>query len=63
MAWALTALLVSHTNNMIGELSCLKGLQGAKGYPFLLALPRGLIITCSTSPDRSRTPQEAGRFG
>lgn len=34
VGWALTALLVSHTNNMIGELSCLKGLQGAKGYPF-----------------------------
>jgi hypothetical protein len=34
LAWAMTALLVSHTNNMIGELSCLKGLQGAKGYPF-----------------------------
>jgi hypothetical protein len=32
-AWAMTALLVSHTNNTIGELSCLKGLQGAKGYP------------------------------
>jgi hypothetical protein len=34
VGWALTALVVSHTNNMIGELSCLKGLQGAKGYPF-----------------------------
>jgi hypothetical protein len=34
IGWALTALLVSHTNNMIGELSCLKGFQGAKGYPF-----------------------------
>lgn len=34
VGWALTALIVSHTNNMIGELSCLKGLQGAKGYPF-----------------------------
>ncbi|HLC03265.1 MAG TPA: DinB family protein [Anaerolineales bacterium] len=34
LGWALTALLVSHTNNMIGELSCLKGLQGARGYPF-----------------------------
>jgi len=34
LAWVLTALVVSHTNAMIGELSCLKGLQGAKGYPF-----------------------------
>jgi hypothetical protein len=34
VGWVLNVLLVSHTNNMIGEISCLKGLQGAKGYPF-----------------------------
>lgn len=27
-------LVVSHLNNMIGEIAVLKGLQGAKGYPF-----------------------------
>ncbi len=32
--WVLAALLVSHLNNMIGEISCLKGIQGAQGYPF-----------------------------
>jgi hypothetical protein len=34
LSWCLNALLISHLNNMIGEISCLKGLQGAKGYPF-----------------------------
>jgi hypothetical protein len=32
--WVLNALVVSHLNNMAGEISVLKGLQGAKGYPF-----------------------------
>ena len=32
--WILAALLVSHLNNMSGEISALKGIQGAKGYPF-----------------------------
>ena len=32
--WLLSALLTSHINNMAGEISCLKGLQGGKGYPF-----------------------------
>jgi hypothetical protein len=32
--WILSALVASHINNMAGEISCLKGLQGAKGYPF-----------------------------
>jgi len=27
-------ILLSHANNHCGEISCLKGLQGAKGYPF-----------------------------
>ncbi len=30
----LTALVASHLNNMAGEISVLKGLQGGKGYPF-----------------------------
>jgi hypothetical protein len=34
LSWCLNALVISHVNNMIGEISCLKGLQGAKGYPF-----------------------------
>jgi hypothetical protein len=32
--WILSALVTSHMNNMSGEISCLKGLQGAPGYPF-----------------------------
>ena len=34
LSWCLNALVISHLNNMTGEISCLKGLQGAKGYPF-----------------------------
>jgi hypothetical protein len=34
VAWVLTALVISHLNNMVGEISVLKGLQGAKGYPW-----------------------------
>jgi hypothetical protein len=34
VGWALGALLIGHINNMSGEISCLKGLQGTKGYPF-----------------------------
>ena len=30
----ITMTAVIHTSNHIGEISCLKGLQGAKGYPF-----------------------------
>lgn len=26
--------IVQHINNHLGEISCLKGMQGAKGYPF-----------------------------
>lgn len=33
-SYAFAAIIASHTNNMIGEISCLKGLQGAKGYPW-----------------------------
>jgi len=34
LSWCITALVVSHLNNMVGEISALKGIQGAKGYPF-----------------------------
>ena len=34
VAWMLNVLVAGHLNNMAGELSCLKGLQGLKGYPF-----------------------------
>ena len=34
VGWCLAALLIGHLNNMAGEISCLKGLQGAQGYPF-----------------------------
>lgn len=34
VGWVLNALLIGHINNMAGEISALKGLQGAKGYPF-----------------------------
>lgn len=32
--WVFNALVISHLNNMIGEISCLKGIQGTRGYPF-----------------------------
>ena len=34
LSWCLNALVISHLNNMIGEVSVLKGIQGVKGYPF-----------------------------
>jgi hypothetical protein len=34
LAWALSMMVIAHANNLCGEISCLKGLQGAKGYPF-----------------------------
>jgi len=34
VAWVLSALVISHLNNMTGEMSALKGVQGAKGYPW-----------------------------
>ena len=34
VAWVLSALVISHLNNMAGEISALKGVQGAKGYPW-----------------------------
>ena len=32
--WCLSALVTGHINNMAGEISALKGVQGARGYPF-----------------------------
>ena len=34
VSWILNALVASHLNNLAGEISALKGVQGAKGYPF-----------------------------
>jgi hypothetical protein len=34
VSWCINALIVSHLNNMAGEISVLKGIQGVKGYPF-----------------------------
>jgi hypothetical protein len=34
VSWILNALVASHLNNMAGEISALKGVQGLKGYPF-----------------------------
>ena len=31
---ALSRRIVAHVDNIAGEISCLKGLQGLKGYPF-----------------------------
>jgi len=33
VAWVFSAFLSSHASNMTGEISTLKGLQGATGYP------------------------------
>jgi hypothetical protein len=32
--WLLSNAVLGHVNGHCGEVSCLKGLQGAKGYPF-----------------------------
>ncbi len=34
LAWAISNLAMGHIHDLMGEISCLKGLQGAKGYPF-----------------------------
>jgi hypothetical protein len=34
VGWALNGLVAAHHNNMAGEISALKGIQGAQGYPF-----------------------------
>lgn len=34
VGWMLMALVAGHANNLAGEISVTKGLQGLKGYPF-----------------------------
>ncbi|MFQ5932976.1 MAG: hypothetical protein ACE5MM_11265, partial [Nitrospiraceae bacterium] len=34
LGWVLGTVLINHTSWMTGEISCLKGLQGERGYPF-----------------------------
>lgn len=34
LASAFTLLVLNHVGTMTGEIACLKGLQGGKGYPF-----------------------------
>ena len=34
VSWLLSNAVVGHVESHCGEVSCLKGLQGAKGYPF-----------------------------
>jgi hypothetical protein len=34
LAWVVSNLAVGHIHDLMGEISCLKGLQGARGYPF-----------------------------
>ena len=34
VSWIINALIASHLNNMAGEISAIKGVQGLKGYPF-----------------------------
>jgi hypothetical protein len=34
VGWMLGALVIGHLHNMSGEISTLKGIQGARGYPF-----------------------------
>jgi hypothetical protein len=34
LGWCLQALVIGHLHNMTGEISALKGTQGARGYPF-----------------------------
>lgn len=32
--WCLNALVIGHLNNLTGEISAIKGVQGGKGFPF-----------------------------
>ena len=32
-AWIFSRLIIGHMDNICGEISCLKGLQGLQGYP------------------------------
>jgi hypothetical protein len=33
VGYLLNRFLLGHIDNMCGEISCLKGIQGGKGYP------------------------------
>ena len=33
LEWILNNVIVGHVHEFTGEISCLKGLQGLKGYP------------------------------
>jgi hypothetical protein len=33
VGWIVVRLLIGHIDNECGEISCLKGLQGVRGYP------------------------------
>lgn len=33
LGWGWNRLIVGHVDNLCGEISCLKGLQGSRGYP------------------------------
>lgn len=34
VGWVLARYVIGHADNIAGEISCLKGLQGLQGYPF-----------------------------
>ncbi len=34
VGWAIAELIAGHTTSILGEIAVLKGIQGAKGYPF-----------------------------
>lgn len=34
VAYLLTGFVIAHTNSLTGEISAIKGINGAKGYPF-----------------------------
>jgi hypothetical protein len=34
LGWVLSNLVVGHVHDLMGEIACLKGLQGVRGYPF-----------------------------
>ncbi len=34
MSTLVAGIIIQHINNHLGEIACLKGLQGAKGYPY-----------------------------
>jgi hypothetical protein len=33
LAWVLSRLVLGHVDNICGEISCLKGIEGLRGYP------------------------------